>query len=173
MQTRRLPGRLLLGLAAMTLCVSIAIELPPYIAFADLVPPMANNEHEVTWIDDAGVARADTINKWTSRAIARNLVIEDEIEVCTADYPIALSEAVRDLNRDLGNVFAVGACQPDLTNDYIDFIQIDGRLPTADDFFCGGRPFACILVPPRSLAPLYSFSGELLVIVNAVTRDPP
>ena len=172
MQNRRLSSRFLLCLVAMALFAGIGIELAPYIAFADLLPPMADDEEEVTWIDGAGVSRTDTINKWTSMAIARNLVIEDQIEVCTSDYPIALNEAVGDLNGDLGNVFAVGACQPDLTNDYIDFVEIDGRLPSADDFFCGGSPFACILLPPRTLYPLYSFSGEVLVIVNADRRDP-
>ena len=152
MQNRRLSSRFLLCLVAMALFAGIGIELAPYIAFADLLPPMADDEEEVTWIDGAGVSRTDTINKWTGTAIARNLVIEDQIEVCTSDYPIALNEAVGDLNGDLGNVFAVGACQPDLTNDYIDFVEIDGRLPSADDFFCGGSPFACILLPPRSAA---------------------
>ena len=149
---------------------------------ADHVPLDPTNPHTVTWIDDSGDSQTENINI-SGGSVARNIVSDDEIEVCTGDYPNALDDAVSSLNdnvRDVlvpqpgdpGDVFAIGPCRPDLQNDFIDFVRIDGRLPSATDYFCSSSAFACTLVPPRSGPPLYSFTGELLVIVNAASRDP-
>ena len=140
----------------------------------------------------AHVAEADTdVNKSTVNFhlwghIARNIIVGNSIEVCAADYPNTTGAAVKMWNdalhahkaEDDRNVFTVvSQCQDDPTSEHIEYVSVESRNPTDVDFFCsptsdGTMPNACFLVPPRSLHPHYTFTGRLLVVVNAVRRPP-
>ena len=144
------------------------------------------------------IAQADINNSQNTllaNHIVRNIVVGRSVAVCTSDYPIATNDAVAmwndnlrgasgflmdDENRgpftdtDLFN-YSEARC-PEHTGltslDYVHHIQVDARDPDEDDFYCSGlRAVGCILMPLRSNEPLYTFAGDMFIIVNSDRRD--
>ena len=185
--TRPLP---LLVLAAVLVWASMALVTGPAAADTNAaqIPRLDAMENRI--FDSMGNLRMVDINVWLGTPqIARNLVIGDPIEICAPDYRNAATDAIGELNRQLRTIAMAGSvsnsafrfvtvCNEDMSNDYINFVDVDARREADNNFFCGigsmsGRPpNACILIPPRSGPPLYSFTGDLLVIMNSDRRDP-
>ncbi len=124
------------------------------------------------------------INIIPYKSIARNLVVDQSIPVCTSDYRISMRDAVEMWNNTLDSDIApllggsnnafepMDSCPTTATTTYISYVHIAARDPSGDRFFCSGSGNACLLVPPRSQTPHETYTGALQVLVNSSTRPP-
>ncbi|MXW23472.1 MAG: hypothetical protein F4Z96_02140, partial [Chloroflexi bacterium] len=126
----------------------------------------------------------------------RNIVEGGSITVCTLDYSDSTRGAVSMWNEHLRgsdgpirisrartafmstDAFRLASpCPLDSqlgTTDHVSFVEVVARHPVDDaDFYCGRRTaYGCVLITRRSNAPLYTFTGEIRVIMNETHRPP-
>ena len=126
----------------------------------------------------------------------RNIVEGGSITVCTLDYSDSTRGAVSMWNEHLrgsdGPIHISTARTPFMSTDafrlaspcpldsqlgptdHVSFVEVVARHPVDDaDFYCGRRTaYGCVLITRRSNAPLYTFTGEIRVIMNEMRRPP-
>ena len=110
--------------------------------------------------------------------VARNIIEGDPVDVCASDYPNAVAHAVAAWNEEMRNEAAIAShknlfatpqsCSETTESGDIDYVSVEGRSPSDDDFYCGRTALGCLVAPPRSPSPHNALTGRLVVIVNTL-----